>query len=740
MLLHHHSSILQRLMLALRRFKYQYHYQCYCSCTNPSQAPVAFTAKTVCDESLLFRYLTKGWHHEARNLLLQSFSAGDLHARVVRWTSLLTNYTRKGHVFQARMLFDVMPHRNIVTCNAMLSGYLQSGMLDEARWFFESMPERNVVSWTAMLGGYADAGRVEDARRVFDVMPEKNVVSWNAMVGGLVRNGDLEGARMVFEQTPCRNVVSWNVMIAGYAENGGMDEARALFDQMEFRNVITWTSMISGYCRAGNVEAAYGLFGTMPEKNVVSWTAMIGGFAWNGFYEEALLLFLQMSLSDSKPNGETFISLAYACAGLSFPYLGRQLHAQLIVNGWKLDDYDGRLRRSLVRMYSVFGLMDYASNMLEGDLNNFDDQSLNSMINGYVQAGQLEKAQELFDTVPIRNKIAWTCMISGYLSAGQVFKACDLFDSMPDRDYIAWTSMISGYVQNELIAEAISLFGEMMAHGFSPLNGTFAVLFGAMGSVAYLDQGRQLHGMQVKTIYEYDLILENSLVSMYAKCGEIDDSYRIFSNMAYRDKISWNSMIMGLSDHGRASEALTVYETMLEFGLYPDTVTFLGVLTACAHAGLVDKGWELFNSMVNSYGLQPGFDHYISIINLLGRAGKVKDAEEFVLRLPVEPNHAIWGALVGVCGLSKTDADVASRATKRLLELDPLNAPGHVTLCNIYAANDRHIEVTSLRKEMRIKGVRKAPGCSWILVKGRVHVFSSGDRLEPHVEDILLQI
>ncbi|KHN42634.1 Pentatricopeptide repeat-containing protein, mitochondrial [Glycine soja] len=461
-MLRHHSSIFSRILKS--SFRNGWH-----------------------DESLLLHYLSNGWHDDARNLL-QNSSGGDLHSHVVRWTSLLSNFSRHGFVAEARTLFDIMPYRNLVSYNAMLSAYLRSGMLDEASRFFDTMPERNVVSWTVMLGGFSDAGRV-----------------------------------------------------------------------------------------------------------------------------------------------------------------------------------------------------------------------------------------------------ASTCMIAGYLSAGQVLKAWNLFNDMPDRDSIAWTEMIYGYVQNELIAEAFCLFVEMMAHGVSPMSSTYAVLFGAMGSVAYLDQGRQLHGMQLKTVYVYDLILENSLIAMYAKCGEIDDAYRIFSNMTYRDKISWNTMIMGLSDHGMANKALKVYETMLEFGIYPDGLTFLGVLTACAHAGLVDKGWELFLAMVNAYAIQPGLEHYVSIINLLGRAGKVKEAEEFVLRLPVEPNHAIWGALIGVCGFSKTNADVARRAAKRLFELEPLNAPGHVVLCNIYAANDRHIEDTSLRKEMRMKGVRKAPGCSWILVRGAVHIFFSDNKLHLRV-------
>ncbi|KAL4331430.1 hypothetical protein AHAS_Ahas13G0499300 [Arachis hypogaea] len=527
------------------------------------------------------------------------------------------------------------------------------------------MPKRNVISWTAMLGGLGDAGRIGDARRLFDEMPEKNVISWNSMVAGLCGK------------------------------------------------------------RVGNVDEAYSLFQTMSEKNVVSWTAMIGGFTWNGLCAEALSLFLEMRLSNAIPNSETFISLAYACAGLGFPTLGKQLHAYIIVNGWKLDDYDGRLQRSPIRMYSAFGLMDSARSLLESDMNNCDEQSFNSMINGYIQAGELEKAEDLFHRLPIKNTNASTCMIAGYLSAGKVLKACNLFDNMVDKDSLAWTSMIYGYVENELIAEAIDLFVEMMADGVMPINSTFSVLFGAIGSIAYLEQGCQLHAMQLKTIYDYDFILDNSLISMYAKCGEIEDAYKIFSSMYYRDKISWNTMIMGFGDHGRASEALKEYKIMHEYGINPDGVTFLGVLTACANAGLVDKGLELFRAMFNIHGLQPGPEHCISMINLLGRAGKVKDAEEFVLGFPIEPNYAIWGALLAVCGLGKTDVDVVARhAAKRLLELDPLNIPGHVALCNVYAAKDCHIEGTSLRKEMRLKGMRKRPGCSWILVKDHGHGYS----------------
>ena len=670
--------------------------------------------------------------------MLDELPHRDQHGRIVHWTSLLSKYSKNGFVDEARALFDMMPERNVVTYNAMLSGYVQNGRLSEAWRFFEVMPERNVVSWTSMLCGLADAGRIDEARRLFEEMPERNVVSWNSMVVGLIRNGNLEEARMIFQQMPDKNVISWNAMIAGYAECCRMEEAKVLFDEMQERNVVTWTTMIAGYCRVGSVEEGYCLFRIMPERNVVSWTAMIGGFTWNGFYKEALLLFREMrGCFDLKPNEETFVSLAYACAGMHFPRLGMQLHAQLIIYSWDYNDYDGRLSRSLLHMYSMFGMMDFAHYICLKNPNKCIVQSYNSLINGYIRIGQLEKAQNLFDVVPVRDKISWTSMINGYLSFGQVSKACHLFYNMPERDAVAWTAMISGHVQNELFAEATYLFSEMRAQGVSPLNSTYSTLLGATGALSHLDQGRQFHCMLMKTLYEFDLILENSLISMYAKCGEIEDAYCIFSNMIYRDSISWNSIIMGFSHHGLANETLTIFEDMLRSGNHPNSVTFLGVLSACSHAGLVNRGWELFSAMSDAYAIQPGLEHYICMINLLGRAGKVKEAEELVLRLPLEPDYAIWGSLLGVCGFHETNAETARHAAKCILELDPLNAPAHVVLCNIYAANGWHVEETMLRKEMKLKGVRKAPGCSWIMLKGKAHVFLSGNKLHSQVDDML---
>lgn len=620
----------------------------------------------------------------------------------------------------------------------MLSAYVQSGRHVDACRLFDEMPERNVVSWTSMLCGVARAGRIEDARRLFDVMPERNVVSWNSMIAGFIQNGRVDEARELFDKMPVRNQVSWNVMISGYADNLRMAEARDLFNVTPDANVVTWTSMIAGYCRVGCVDEAYDLFVKSPARNVVSWTAMIGGFAWNGFCEEALRLFVEMKgFYNVKPNEETFISLFYACSGLDFPHLGKQLHAHIILNGLDDDDYDGRLLKSLICMYSKFGIMDTARYLFSKCSESGAVESLNPVINGYIRFGQLEKARSLFDAVPFCSMMSWTSVITGYFQAGDATEACRLFNQMPERDAVSWTAMISGHVQNELFPEAVEIFHNMRVAGVSPLDSTYSTLLGAVGAMAYLELGKQFHCLLSKVRFKFDLILDNSLISMYGKCGDIDNARRIFDDMISRDVVSWNSMIISLSHHGLANDVLKLFQTMQDMGMKPNSVTFLGILSACSHAGMVDRGWELFNSMTQEYSICPDVQHYICMIDLLGRAGKVTEAEEFVNRLPFEPGLAIWGALLGVCNLRSSNMAVAERAAIRVLEIDPCNAPAHVLLCNMYAVSRQKKEEGKLRKEMGLKGVRKFPGCSWILLKGRVHIFMSGDRSHPESNEII---
>ncbi|XP_068661645.1 pentatricopeptide repeat-containing protein At1g32415, mitochondrial-like [Aristolochia californica] len=351
------------------------------------------------DGSKLFQLLYDRRLSQARLLLDRMPSKP---SNVITWTATLTEYARHGLINEARSLFDVMPERNIVTWNSMLSAYVCYGRIFEALRLFDEMPERNVVSYTCILCGLARHGRINEAKRLFDIMPVRNVVSWNSMISALVKNSELDEARALFDRMPERSLVSWNIVISGYAENLRMGEARHLFDVMvSAPNVVTWTSLVSGYCRIGEVEEAYNLFMKMPRKNVISWTAMIGGFAWNGFYEKALQLFLDMMENhEVQPNEETFISLFYACAALGFDRFGRKLHGYLVVSELCFCIQDLKLLKSLIYMYSRFGMMDTAKYLFNKTLPFCDAGLLNSMMNGYMSIGEFEKAQNLFYAVP----------------------------------------------------------------------------------------------------------------------------------------------------------------------------------------------------------------------------------------------------------------------------------------------------------------------------------------------------
>uniref|UniRef100_A0A804KTP9 Pentatricopeptide repeat-containing protein n=1 Tax=Musa acuminata subsp. malaccensis TaxID=214687 RepID=A0A804KTP9_MUSAM len=567
------------------------------------------------------RVLSSSAIHPRDLPLLQCLSRRDLRAArrvlddsahhpgaVVRWTSAISRFASAGFLPEAVALFDLMPRRNLVTWNALLAAYLHAGCTSAALDLFARMPGRNVVSYTSALCALARAGRIDDARALFDALPERNVVSYNAMLTALARSGDLAGARRLFDEMPERNAASWNSLIAGYAERGHMAEARSLFDEMVrcgSANVVSWTAVIAGYARAGDVWEAYDLFQMMiPDPNVVTWTAMMGGFAWNGFHHEAVSLFLDMSRTADRlePNGETLLSLIYACAGMGFPCLGKQAHAYALVHGMDGNGEDARLTKGFIYMYSRFGYMDWARHIFDRSIRRCDAVCWNSMIEGYIRIGRLEEARRLFER-------------------------------MPERDATAWTVVISGLVRNERVAEAFGAFAESRAAGFAPEGHALAALLGAVGSVARLEVGEQVHGLTVKTGPASDTVLRNALVAMYAKSGDLEGARKVFEEEAagkgggWRDAVTWNTMVMGLAHHGRAHEALRLVVEMKQ-EVEPDGGTCLGALMACDHVGMVERAEEVIRFMVDR-GIAVRAEHYACVVDMLGRAGRFEAAERF---------------------------------------------------------------------------------------------------------------
>eukprot|EP01018_Ginkgo_biloba_P025377 Gb_18462 [translate_table: standard] len=561
-----------------------------------------------------------------------------------------------------------------------------------------------VVTWNSMITKYAQNGRVEDARQLFDKMPERNVVSWNSMIAGYVQNGRVEDARQVFDSMPERDVVSWNGMIAGYVQNGRMNEGRQLFDKMPVRNVVSWTTMISGCAQNGRTEDARQLFDKMPEPNIWSWNAMIAGYAQNDRSEEALKFFRLMLREGMTPNPFTFPSVLRASASVEALELGRQVHACVLKIGFDSDVFVGS---ALVTMYARCGIIDDAS------------QVINKM--------------------PKTDLASWNAMVAGYVQNGRIPDARQVFDKLSQRNVVSWTAMIAGYAQNGFYEEALIFFIQMLRTGTKANQSTFTCVLRACASLAALEQGRQVHSHINKTSFESDVFVKNALITMYAKCGSIEDANQVFRIMPERDVISWNAMISGYAQHGHAKEALQLFEQSRQAGIKPDEITFVGVLCACSHGGLVDEGWRYFDSMIQDHYLTPMHEHYACMVDLLGRAGHLDEAEEFINKMPLEPDVVVWGALLSAC---KTHVNIklGKRAAEHLFELEPNNDSTYVMLSNIYAAASRWDDAIKVRKMMKNSGVKKKPGCSWIEVKSRVHAFVTGDRSHPQTEKIYAKL
>eukprot|EP01018_Ginkgo_biloba_P031662 Gb_20547 [translate_table: standard] len=547
-------------------------------------------------------------------------------------------------------------------------------------------------------------------------------------------------------------------------------------------------TIVNMYAKCGSPVAARRFFDEMPERNVVSWTVMISAYARHGLAEEALTLFCQMQRTSIQPNHLTFASVLSACANMAALEHGNAIHEQVIRTGFKLDVSIGN---TLVDMYAKCGSIEIARRVFD-EMPNRNLISWNAMIAGLTHNGDIDDALKLFQKMPEPNVLSWTTMISGYAQNGHIDEALKLFQEMPERDVVSWNAMIAGYVQNGCSEEALKLYGQMQLAGAKPNAMTSCIVLSACGNLAALGQGRDVHqhiirsGFQshafvgsaiidmyakcgvkpnletfisvlpacanlaalehgkeihkiiIKNGFLSNVIVGSALVDMYAKCGSIEDAYKVFDNMPRRDIISWNAMIVGYAIHGCGKEALQLFEQMLCSAIHPSHVTFVGVLSACCHAGLVDEGWQYFDSMSKYYHIAPAMEHYGCMVDLLGRAGLLDEVQDFISKMPIKPDAAVLGSMLGACKIHN-NIELGECVAEQLFKLDPKNATPYVVLSNIYGVAGRWNDVENVRKNMKDRRIKKKAGCSWIEVNKRMYAFLVEDGSCPQMHKIYVE-
>lgn len=357
-----------------------------------------------------------------------------------------------------------------------------------------------------------------------------------------------------------------------------------------------------------------------------------------------------------------------------------------------------------------------------------NEVSWTAMLTGYAHAGRIEEAAEIFKQMPDKPLIACNAMITGFGMNGMVAEAKEVFRRMMERDDVSWSAMIKVYEQNGLHIEALDCFRRMQMVRFCPNYPSIISILTVCAGLAVLDHGRQVHGVIVKVFFDSDVFVVSALITMYIKCGDLPRAKRLFDMFHPKDVVMWNSMITGYSQHGQGDDALQVFDSMLSVGMAPDEITFIGVLSACSYTGKVKEGREIFESMSLRFSLEPKTEHYACMVDLLGRAGLVDEAMDLIKKMPVEADAVVWGALLGACRIHK-NLEIAEIAVEKLLRLEPGNSGPYILLSHIYASSGRWKDVSKLRQAMSLRNVNKSPGCSWIDIDKKVHMFTGGDML-----------
>lgn len=332
-------------------------------------------------------------------------------------------------------------------------------------------------------------------------------------------------------------------------------------------------------------------------------------------------------------------------------------------------------------------------------------------------------------------------LLDMYAKAGKIHEARGVFDCLPERDVVSCTAIISGYAQLGLDEEAMELFRKLQVEGMSSNYVTYASVLTALSGLAALDLGKQVHNHVLRFEMPSYVVLQNSLIDMYSKCGSLSYARRVFNHMSERTAISWNAILVGYSKHGMGREVVELFKLMREENkVKPDAVTYLAVLSGCSHGGMEDRGLEIFDEMVNCKdGVQPEIEHYGCVVDMLGRSGRVGKAFEFIKKMPFEPTAAIWGSLLGACRVH-SNVDIGEFVGRRLLEIEPENAGNYVILSNIYASAGRWEDVRSVRELMKEKAVTKDPGRSWIELDQTLHTFHASDRSHPRREEVFAKL
>ena len=721
------------------------------------------------------------------------------------WNSIISVYSRKGEVGSAYYLFEEMRRRDfkpneynygslissIYACqnasashsisllDQLLSQILRSGFLHD------------LYVGSALVSAFSRLGVIHMAKKIFFLLQRKNAISMNGLMVGLVKQKRAEEAVLTFREIDDLRLVNADtfvVLLSACAEFSTPESGKTIGREIHGfvtrnglgqRIVAIGNGLVNMYAKCSDIDLAFKVFDQMEVRDQVTWNSMISGFDQNGLFMETLTSFQQMRRDEVTPSNFTLISTLSSCSSLECLRLGEQVHCDGIKLGL---DSDVSVSNALLAMYGDCGqilesqrvfwaaashdlvswnsmvsiladsethlphcMMIFKEMIREGwdpnkitFINILSASSSLSMVNQGRQVHTLVVKHGLTEEVAVENAMIFFYARSRWISASE-----DLFSAMSDRrDNLSWNSMVNGFVENGLLRKAVDLVWMMASKSQKLDNFTYATVLSGCAAAGALERGMEMHGYTIRSETSYDVVVESALVDMYAKCGKLKYAGKTFDKMPERNKYSWNSMISGYARHGDATSALRLFKEMNASTERPDDITFISVLSACSHGGLVEEGLEHFHNMVGSYGIEPRMEHFSCVVDLLGRAGRMAEMEKFLRKMPMEPNSLIWRTVLSACCRTKEGSrlQLGSIAGGKLMELEPENPVNYVLISKLYASMERWEDVARTRSSMRATMGRKEVGCSWVTFKDGVHSFVAGDRTHEENSRVLMSL
>lgn len=629
--------------------------------------------------------------------------------------------------------------------SALLNFYERCWGVESANQVFYEMPERDDLLWNEAILVNLKNERFVNALKLFTGMQfsfvKANASTLLKMLQACGKHGALtEGKQIhgyVIKHKLESNLSICNSLINMYSRNGKLKLARRVFDSMKDRNLSTWNSIMSSYSALGYVKDAWNLFHKMESSGVkpdiITWNCLLSGHAVHGSYIEILPILKEMQAAGFRPNSGSITSVLQAVTELRLLNVGKENHAYVIRNGLNYDIY---VETSLLDMYVKNDRLTI-SRAIFNTMRNKNIVAWNSLITGYAFKGHFYDARRLLNDMEEEgitpDLVTWNGLVSGFSLWGHNEEALaviqDIKSSGLAPNVVSWTALISACSQKGNYRESLEYFVQMQQEGIKPNSSTLSSLLRTCGGLSLLKKGKEIHCFSTRNGFMEDVYIATALIDMYSKSGHLKSAHEVFRRTKNKTLACWNCMIMGYSIYGLGKEAISLFREMQEADILPDSITFTALLSACKNSGLVDEGWDYFDSMSKDYGIKPTIEHYSCMVDLLGRAGYLDEAWDFIQTMPLKPDATIWGAFLGSCRIH-TNLEFAEIAAKELFKLEPYNSANYVLMMNLYAMSNRWEDVELIRGLMGEKGVKIREVWSWIQINNTVHVFSAGGK--PH--------